>query len=104
MHEPPQPVSGLSTEEFEKIAELHMAALNHALQDIPADQVRLHMCWDNSEGPHHLDIPLTEIIDVALKAKVGTLWFEAANPSTNMNRSCSRSFIFLMAGDNSRYH
>jgi len=50
------------------------------LRDIPADRVRLHMCWGNYEGPHHLDIPLTEIIDVAVKAKVGALSFEGANP------------------------
>jgi 5-methyltetrahydropteroyltriglutamate--homocysteine methyltransferase len=72
--------SDLSTTEFKKIAELHVAALNHALRDIPADRVRLHMCWGNYEGPHHLDIPLREIIDVALKAKVGALSFEGANP------------------------
>jgi 5-methyltetrahydropteroyltriglutamate--homocysteine methyltransferase len=70
----------LSTREFKKIAEIHVAALNHALRDIPADRVRLHMCWGNYEGPHHLDIPLSEIIDVALKAKVGALSFEGANP------------------------
>jgi 5-methyltetrahydropteroyltriglutamate--homocysteine methyltransferase len=72
--------SDLSTNEFKKIAELHVAALNHALRDIPADRVRLHMCWGNYEGPHHLDIPLREIIDVALKAKAGALSFEGANP------------------------
>ena len=72
--------SDLSTKEFKNIAELHVAALNHALRDIPADRVRLHMCWGNYEGPHHLDIPLTEIIDVALKAEVGALSFEGANP------------------------
>ena len=72
--------SDLSTKEFKKVAELHVAALNHALRDIPADRVRLHMCWGNYEGPHHLDIPLNEIIDVALKAKVGALSFEGANP------------------------
>ena len=72
--------SDLSTTEFKKIADLHVAALNHALRDIPADRVRLHMCWGNYEGPHHLDIPLREIIDVALKAKVGALSFEGANP------------------------
>jgi 5-methyltetrahydropteroyltriglutamate--homocysteine methyltransferase len=72
--------SDLSLTEFKKIAELHVAALNHALRDIPADRVRLHMCWGNYEGPHHLDIPLSEIIDVALKAKVGALSFEGANP------------------------
>jgi 5-methyltetrahydropteroyltriglutamate--homocysteine methyltransferase len=72
--------SHLSTKEFKKIAELHVTALNHALRDIPADRVRLHMCWGNYEGPHHLDIPLADIIDVALKAKVGALSFEGANP------------------------
>jgi 5-methyltetrahydropteroyltriglutamate--homocysteine methyltransferase len=72
--------SDLSTKEFKNIAELHVAALNHALRDIPADRVRLHMCWGNYEGPHHLDIPLREIIEVALKAKVGALSFEGANP------------------------
>ena len=72
--------SHLSTKEFKKIAELHVAALNHALRDIPADRVRLHMCWGNYEGPHHLDIPLADIIDVALKANVGALSFEGANP------------------------
>jgi 5-methyltetrahydropteroyltriglutamate--homocysteine methyltransferase len=72
--------SDLSTNEFKKIAELHVAALNHALRDVPADRVRLHMCWGNYEGPHHLDIPLREIIDVALKAKAGALSFEGANP------------------------
>lgn len=70
----------LSTQEFKKIAELHVEALNHALRDIPADRVRLHMCWGNYEGPHHLDIPLKDIIDVALKAKVGAVSFEGANP------------------------
>jgi 5-methyltetrahydropteroyltriglutamate--homocysteine methyltransferase len=70
----------LSTKEFEKIAELHVEALNHALRDIPADRVRLHMCWGNYEGPHHLDIPLAEIIEIAVKAKVGALSFEGANP------------------------
>jgi 5-methyltetrahydropteroyltriglutamate--homocysteine methyltransferase len=70
----------LSTKEFQKIAELHVEALNHGLRDIPADRVRLHMCWGNYEGPHHLDIPLAEIIDIAVKAKVGALSFEGANP------------------------
>ena len=72
--------SEMSTTEFKKIAELHVEALNHALRDIPADRVRVHMCWGNYEGPHHLDIPLREIINVALKANVGALSFEGANP------------------------
>ena len=53
--------SHLSTKEFKKIAELHVTALNHALRDIPPYRVRLHLCWGNYEGPHHLDIPLEDI-------------------------------------------
>lgn len=82
----------LSAREFKKIAELHVDALNHALRDIPSDRVRLHMCWGNYEGPHHLDIPLAEIIDVALKAKVGALSFEGANPRHEHEWALFRNF------------
>ena len=58
----------------------HVEAINHALRDIPADQVRLHLCWGNYEGPHHLDIGVEKIIDVVLRAKPSTILFEAANP------------------------
>jgi 5-methyltetrahydropteroyltriglutamate--homocysteine methyltransferase len=82
----------LSTKDFKKIAELHVEALNHALRDIPPDGVRLHMCWGNYEGPHHLDIPLEEIIDVALKANVGALSFEGANPRHEHEWAVFRKF------------
>ena len=72
--------SDLSTKEFKKIAELHVAALNHALRDIPADRARLHMCWGNYEGPHDHDIALEKILPVVLKLKARALLFEAANP------------------------
>jgi 5-methyltetrahydropteroyltriglutamate--homocysteine methyltransferase len=42
--------------------------------------VRLHLCWGNYEGPHHYDVPLRDIIDVAFRAQVGAISFEAANP------------------------
>jgi 5-methyltetrahydropteroyltriglutamate--homocysteine methyltransferase len=66
--------------EFLKIAAANIEALNHALRDIPADRMRLHLCWGNYEGPHHRDIPLRELLPVALKAKPQALSFEGANP------------------------
>jgi 5-methyltetrahydropteroyltriglutamate--homocysteine methyltransferase len=59
---------------------LAVDALNAALDGIPAQQVRLHVCWGNYAGPHHKDIPLEEIIDTVLRANVGTLYVEGANP------------------------
>jgi 5-methyltetrahydropteroyltriglutamate--homocysteine methyltransferase len=58
----------------------HVEAINHALRDIPAERVRLHLCWGNYEGPHHLDIELQQIIHAILAAKPTTILFEAANP------------------------
>jgi 5-methyltetrahydropteroyltriglutamate--homocysteine methyltransferase len=69
-----------SDEEFVASAHRHVEAINTALRDIPADKVRLHLCWGNYEGPHHLDIGLEKIIDVVLEAKPATILFEAANP------------------------
>jgi 5-methyltetrahydropteroyltriglutamate--homocysteine methyltransferase len=69
-----------SDAEFVRSAERHVGAINRALREIPADRVRLHICWGNYEGPHHLDIDLPKIVDVILRAKPATLLFEAANP------------------------
>ena len=70
----------LSIAEFVKVAEANIEALNHALRDIPADRLRLHLCWGNYQGPHHRDIPLNEIIRAVLKARPQALSFEGANP------------------------
>ena len=70
----------VSNADFVKIAEANVEALNHALRDIPPDRIRMHLCWGNYEGPHHRDIPLREIIGVALKARPQALSFEGANP------------------------
>jgi len=67
-------------EEFVAAAHRHVEAINSALREIPADRVRLHVCWGNYEGPHHLDIALHKIIDAVLRAKPATILFEAANP------------------------
>jgi 5-methyltetrahydropteroyltriglutamate--homocysteine methyltransferase len=69
-----------SDEEFLASVERHVEAINHALRDVPADRVRMHLCWGNYEGPHHLDIDLAKIVDVILRAKPTTILFEAANP------------------------
>jgi 5-methyltetrahydropteroyltriglutamate--homocysteine methyltransferase len=60
--------------------ELHVAALNHALAAIPAERVRMHVCWGNYEGPHHKDVPLATILPIVLQAKPQGLLFETANP------------------------
>ena len=66
--------------EYQALAELHVDALNHALAGIPADRVRLHVCWGNYEGPHHCDAPLSMVLPIALRANVGAFLFESANP------------------------
>ena len=70
----------VSEEEFLKNANLQVEALNVALKNIPAERIRMHLCWGNYEGPHHFDIPLERIISIVLKAKPSTLLFEGANP------------------------
>ena len=65
---------------FQDLVALHIRAINHALQNIPRDRVRLHVCWGNSEGPHIYDVPLEEIVDILYEANVGALVMEMANP------------------------
>ena len=59
---------------------LRIEALNEAVKNVPADRMRLHICWGNYEGPHHLDVPLREILGEVLLAKPMAISFEAANP------------------------
>jgi 5-methyltetrahydropteroyltriglutamate--homocysteine methyltransferase len=70
----------LTTAEFRKRMRGHIEALNHAVANIPAYQLRMHLCWGNYEGPHHCDVPLKDIIDVVFLAKPAAISFEAANP------------------------
>ena len=69
-----------SDETFLRHAEAQMEALNAALEGIPADRLRMHLCWGNYEGPHHRDIPLDKLFGIVMKAKPQALLFEAANP------------------------
>ena len=70
----------LSDDEFLRVAERNIAALNAATANIPPEAMRMHLCWGNYEGPHTHDIPLAKILGVALKARPAGLSFEAANP------------------------
>ncbi|MFN0302951.1 MAG: cobalamin-independent methionine synthase II family protein [Burkholderiales bacterium] len=70
----------LPLDEFRKRAQLHIEALNHALANIPPEQLRIHVCWGNYEGPHHRDVPLADIIDIVFKSRPNAISFEAANP------------------------
>jgi 5-methyltetrahydropteroyltriglutamate--homocysteine methyltransferase len=72
--------AGLDIDEFRRMARLHVEALNHALSGVPADRVRMHVCWGNYEGPHHHDVPLADIIDIVFAARPSGVSFEAANP------------------------
>lgn len=65
---------------FRKAAQRQVEALNYALQNVPSDRVRMHLCWGNYEGPHTHDVELDEIIDIVLSAKPQAFQFEGANP------------------------
>ena len=69
-----------SLREFQEIVELHIAALNSAIEAIPAEQIRLHVCWGNYDGPHAYDVALEDILPLLYRAKVGALSIEMANP------------------------
>ncbi len=70
----------LSDIEFVKIAASHVDALNHALQNIPEDKVRIHICWGNYEGPHCCDIGMDKVFSTLMSAKAKYLLFETSNP------------------------
>lgn len=70
----------LSDDEFLKIANMHVEALNLALQDVPQDRVRVHICWGNYEGPHCCDIPMSKMFDTLMATKSRYVLFETSNP------------------------
>merc|ERR1719186_1801073 len=69
-----------SIEEFQAIAKAHIKDMNEALANIPAERIRMHVCWGNYPGPHHHDVPLADIIHLVLAAKPKYLSIEACNP------------------------
>jgi 5-methyltetrahydropteroyltriglutamate--homocysteine methyltransferase len=72
--------ASLGLPEFRKRATKPVDALNHALTNIPAERVRMHVCWGNYEGPHHYDVPLADIVDIIFSGRPASISFEAANP------------------------
>ncbi|MDE0511954.1 MAG: cobalamin-independent methionine synthase II family protein [Gammaproteobacteria bacterium] len=72
--------SASSDDEFVKSVSRNIEVLNHATRNIPAEQMRMHVCWGNYEGPHHRDIPLRKIIATVIQAKPAGLLIECANP------------------------
>lgn len=67
-------------EDYRKHLALRVEALNHALQNIPEDRIRFHVCWGNTYGTHHRDVPLKDIVDIVLQVKAQAYTIEAANP------------------------
>ncbi len=72
--------SDLSDEDFLKVAGAHVEALNHALADVPAEKVRVHICWGNYEGPHVCDIPMAKMFDTLMSTRARYVLFETSNP------------------------
>jgi 5-methyltetrahydropteroyltriglutamate--homocysteine methyltransferase len=73
-------VPPMTLAQYRKWAELRIAALNHALEGIPTERTRYHICWGSWNGPHMFDVPLQDIVDILLSVNVGAYSFEAANP------------------------
>jgi 5-methyltetrahydropteroyltriglutamate--homocysteine methyltransferase len=69
-----------SLEDFRRFVALHVDAIDHATRDIPPEDLRMHVCWGNYEGPHHHDVPLRDIVDIVLGGRPSAISFEAANP------------------------
>ena len=70
----------LDLKDFRRRIGAHIAALNHATRNIAPEQMRLHLCWGNYEGPHHHDVPLSDVIDIVFTARPHAISLEAANP------------------------
>jgi 5-methyltetrahydropteroyltriglutamate--homocysteine methyltransferase len=71
----------LSLDDFRKEIAMHVEALNHAVKDLPADRMRMHLCWGSTMGPHHTDVPLRDIIDIVFTARPQAVSFPGANPA-----------------------
>ena len=69
-----------SLEDFRWVMGLWVEALNYALEGVPEERVRYHICWGNSEGPHVRDVPLRDIVDIVLQVRAGAYSVEASNP------------------------
>ncbi len=69
----------MGIEAYRKYCEMRVEALNHALRNVPEEQVRYHLCWGSWHGPHSHDLPLRSVVDILLRIRAQTYLFEAAN-------------------------
>ena len=69
-----------SFDDYRRWVGLHMDVLNHAIEGLPPDRIRYHVCWGSWPGPHTTDVPLKDIVDLILSVKVGAYVIEGANP------------------------
>ena len=90
--------SHLTLEEFRAVARMHVEALNYAVADIPADRMRMHICWGSTLGPHHTDVPIADVIDIVLTAKPCAVAFPGANPRHEHEWKVWRDLIQLPEG------
>jgi 5-methyltetrahydropteroyltriglutamate--homocysteine methyltransferase len=88
----------MSVDDYRRYAALRVEALNHALRDIPVEQIRLHVCWGSGHGPHQNDIPLEHIVDIILSVKAQVYSIEAANPRHDHEWRVWRDFAKLPEG------
>jgi 5-methyltetrahydropteroyltriglutamate--homocysteine methyltransferase len=72
--------SDLSDDEFIRVAQVNVAALNHALARVPQERIRIHICWGNYEGPHVCDIPMAAMFDTLMSVRARYILFETSNP------------------------
>ena len=72
--------ANLTLREFRDIAAMHVEVLNYAVAELPADRIRIHVCWASTGGPHHRDVPLEDIVDIVVKARPVGLVIAGANP------------------------
>ena len=66
--------------EYRKIIAVNVAALNHAVRDLPPERMRMHVCWGSTVAPHHTDVEIKDIVDIVLSARPQAVSFPGANP------------------------
>jgi len=86
--------AGRPLAEFLEFLDLTISAINRALANVPREQVRLHVCWGNYEGPHNFDVPLDDLLPHLYQARVGALVLSMANPRHAHEYRCLRKHPF----------
>ena len=88
-----------SDDDYLSLIARHVEVLNHALRNVSADRVRMHVCWGNYEGPHHCDVEMRTILPVLMTAKPQGLLFETSNPRHQHDWQAFRDLAALIPDD-----